>query len=240
MASIDAFRELTEHRRPVQSTVQASRHGLELAERRPTGWKSYRERGLILLAVGLWHVGILIALRAAMHVSPTTHREVDQPLQITIIDRHVAPILPQPPALPRLHHPNALAPRRSIPRSDALQAVAIEHQPKPTDTEPPKALIYAPDSAMQLPPAQTAPPSRDLLAHRSMSSMLPGSDRPLAPGLHVHAGVSPQKVVERVGMLFGGGPVDPCPELETDLVNTADPDARERAMERFERSCPGR
>ena len=73
-----------------------------------------------------------------------------------------------------------------------------------------------------------------------MSGMLPGDDRVLAPGLHVRAGLSPQKLVERVGMLFGGGPVDPCPELESDLANTADPDAREQALERFERACPGR
>ena len=242
MASIDAFHELAERGRPAQSAAHVStKNSLRHAEPRAAGWKSYRERGLILLAVGLWHVGVLVALRTAMQVSPATHHEADEPLQITIIERHAVPVLPQTPVVPRLHHADALAPRRSAPQSDALQAVTIDRQPKSPETvEQPKALMYEPDGTLRLPSVGVAPTTRDLLAHRSMSGLLPGSDHPLAPGLHVRAGLSPQKMVERVGILFGGGPVDPCPELATNLASTSDPDAREQAMERFERSCPGR
>ena len=205
------------------------------------GWTSQRERGWILLAVALWHVAVLFALRAAMHGSVAPLRDAETPLQITIIERRAASILPDAAIAPQPHVAKVSASRRAIVRSDALQAVAIERQPKPLDSaEPAHALLYQADGGLRLPAAPSPPQVRDLLAHRSMSGMLPGGDRAFAPELQVSAGLSPQKLVERVGMLFGGGHFDPCPQFETELANADGPDAREQAMERLERSCPGR
>jgi hypothetical protein len=120
-----------------------------------------------------------------------------------------------------------------------LQAVTIVPRAAPVEA-PPKALLYDTDGALHS-PAPPMPSKRDPFARRPTSSMLPGSDHAFAAGLHVREGGSPQKTVEAIGaLLFGGGRYDPCPELETNVLNTDDPRLREQTEERLERACPGR
>jgi hypothetical protein len=239
LASIDAFWNLAARESVPKRALRASIRRLGPAATSTTDPSAARQRGLILLAVVMLHVALLLALRAAMWTAPRTFSKDNSPLQITIIERRALPIQPEPPVPPPpIPHPQLLV-HRSIPRADALQAVTITPHAAPVEG-PPKALLYDNDGALHS-PAPPMPSERDPFVRRSASSMLPGSDHLFAPDLHVREDGSPQKTVEAISaLLFGGGRYDPCPMLETNVLNTDDPRLREQTEERLERACPGR
>jgi hypothetical protein len=160
----------------------------------------------------------------------------EQPFEVTIIQRPAKAIAEPRPIAPS----PALAVRRraSPPRTDALQAVvtAPSIEPtKPSAAVPPQAWWYGSDGKLRVPEA-FEPPRRAPWARPRASNALPGADsRGNAP--EVRASRSPQQWVELVGGIFGGGHYDSCPQIESEMSRIDDPDARDRAYERYEAHC---
>jgi len=248
VASIDGFLDHFDAEAMVRPATRAS-----LRPVRSRGMESneVRERALLWLLVALLHLLLILALRSAMQPLPLVRDTVVQPLQITFIQWTTSP---SPRAAesspPATHVAKRLTVGAILLTDDRQQAIApappiassASSQANPTESNMPSSLvIYDIDGRIRVPVAPASPTPANPFARRAASTMLPGSDHVLAPGIHVRAGGSPQKVVERIGAyLFGGGHFDPCPEYEVRLINADSAAESDEQMDRYARACPGR
>ena len=262
LASIDAFWDLAALDPPSRPALRHSLRRLAppaavTPDQRAIDQVARRQDALILVGVALLHVLMLLGLRALMQ--PPRHvntREVT-PLQVTFIETRPALVLPKPiVAPPVVPQPRVMAtPQQFVPRTDALQSVAI-----------PPATVPMPAVA-QPPAAPLAAPPRDLLAHRSVDWMLPGGAKKNSPDFQVRDDPSPQNAVNTVarvasvlignvaarpdqngivlsapdrGVRTSGRDSDPCDDIAIDIVDVnASAKEREQAGDRYERNCQG-
>ena len=269
MASIDAFLDFAAREPAPERAVRASLRRLRPSAAMPAIRGIQWERSLILAAVVVLHVLLFLGLRALMRPDTATHDAALAPFQIIFIDRRDAPLQPAMRIQRSIPHSSPM-PRQSALHVDALQAVTIAPRAAVTEhAQPDHVSLYGPDGALLAPDVPTRSPPRDLMVHRSVSWMLPGGGRVHSPDFHVRQGTSPQDVVNTAGRVIGAlmgnaanatrsdingitptaadrglrtsdRDSDPCEDIELNMVNLEDADARKEAEERYEQSCEGR
>jgi hypothetical protein len=256
LASIEQFLTLAEAA-PAVAATRLSLLRLGPPQQNRVDRHAARERALIVVAIGVLELLMVIALRDAMRPSPVVEDADSEPLLITFIERPPAAVVPAPTLEPPRETPQSrvrAASARPLPRrvivpatpprvaaeASALQADAVSSHAA-AETQPASRVDYDPaGSLIVAKPATPFPQPRDLLAHRSVDYMLPGGPNAHAPNLPVGAGASPKDVMNRVAAFLGGGPIDPCPRIEQNMVDLNDARAREEAEEHYERACEGR
>lgn len=243
LASIDAFLDLAD-----AGSRRTGRRRFSLPPSVHPGTRdrdlgSDVERALLFSVVVLLHVAMLFALRAAMR-PPVLRADDRDVLQIVFLAPH-RPFVPRAETAAGTRSADrAIAPTPTSPRRNARRMATVPERgsnAQPVIAVPsPRAVLFGPDGALRAPAGPKDIPPRDLLAHRHADWMLPGGGRPGAQELRFEARLTPQRALERVGALFGGGPFDPCPDIARDMIDLNDATAREQAEERFERSCEWR
>lgn len=251
MASIDGFLDHFDAEAVPRPAMRASLRRLQSRDlqSRDDYSNEVRERVLLWMLVALLHLPLILALRTAMQPLPFVRRAIVEPLQITFI-QWTAPPMPRavatsPPPAQHVAH----SATRSIQNTTQTITPAPHKENTPLTQAVPVAssastlsrlVVYDIDGRVRVPTSGVVAKPVDPFRRRAATDMLPGSDRVVAPGIRMRAEMTPQKVVERIGALFGGGHVDPCPEYEERLLNTDNDTERDEQMDRYARACPGR
>ncbi len=186
------------------------------------------------------HAALFVALDLLMQHAPLVLDDAEQPentLQLRVIrPLHVSIAEP----IPELAAP---APRNPV--REAVKPVAHSTQTLQAQTIPMGAAEHSdalqvqtisPSSATSWTPPPTEP--RDPFARLAAGRDLPGAATAGAPTLRMRDPLTPQRVVAKIGALFGGGFADPCPDYEARLMSGGSEAEREDEMQRYERGCP--
>lgn len=199
-------------------------------------------KAVLWALVVVLHGVLFVTLDLLMQHAPVALDNPDQPdqaLQLRVIRPLQLPRLEPIREPPATVQPSVVrAPVKTIaPRPDALQVQTIPGEP----AEQPDAMrgqtIAPPATTSWVPPA--AEP-RDPFSRPPAGRLLPGAATAGSPTLRMRDPMTPQRVVAKIGALFGGGFEDPCPGYEARLVSGGSEVEREEEMARYERACPGR
>lgn len=184
-------------------------------------------RWLLLFACVAVHALVLALLSRTEHFFPTSEPEaLVTPIQF--IERSAS--LDEA----GVRHSDAVKIPKALRKQKAPQIAAA----RDAAADPKPALILSlSEDEWALAPAATekqAPPA-DLLRYRA--PILSGRAEAIVPGFHVRPSLSPEQKVAIIGaFLFGGGKVDPCPEIAWHLANndgSVDVDEELRKRERY-------
>ncbi|MFC4729590.1 hypothetical protein [Coralloluteibacterium thermophilus] len=178
------------------------------------------------------HAAVLVLLDAPGEPAP---RVDPRPIAATFVE--VAPAPPPSPPPPAPASP-APPPAARAPASAAAPALPASASAPDPDSDP------APGPA-----TPTAEPGgwRDSTLDRGVrigsdrpqaARGLPGQPPPHALPFRMRSPPSPRDVVEGIGALFGGGPVDPCPQLRSRQAGTDPADIAEAAAAAARWNCP--
>lgn len=248
MASFEGF---IAHAYSMPGSQCGPRASLRLLAKPEHNRNESRNRVLLLMLVILLHIGFLVGLQQAMTIRRGGDSTVEDtpPMQATIIWETplLLPVVKPTQRTPNLPAASAFQRPRALEKH-ALQVLPVSPQKERLPAMPaqprvqyPKSLETWLDDPVQLRlPEVHMHEVTDPFARRPASSMLPGSDRVLVPGVQLRTAMTPQRALESVGALFGGGHFDPCPELEGRLLSASSSSERDELMDRYLRACPGR